>query len=131
MADFRDEAHLSSWDHYVFVRTFPTYLDQRWEMIVYERKQSGGNDGGEIQKWRSMSNNRAYEYDNCESRGGNGIFGKMDHLQRLLDRLLSCRPMGLEKNNMMLLVAMYPIVRESFKLFDDICEVLAVLLDQY
>lgn len=54
MSDFRDEAHSSSWDHSAFVRTFAMYLDQRLEMIVYERKQSGGNDGREIQKWRSI-----------------------------------------------------------------------------
>lgn len=166
MSDFRDEAHSSSWDHSAFVRTFAMYLDQRLEMIVYERKQSGGNDGREIQKWRSPPNNRGYEYDNYGSRGGNGygsqgmrrarsfedvreseaekkavtplrdmtperIFGKMGHFQRLLDRLLSCRPTGLAKNNRMVLVALYPIVRESFKLYADICEVLAVLLDRF
>ncbi|WOG82288.1 hypothetical protein DCAR_0101451 [Daucus carota subsp. sativus] len=166
MSDFRDEAHSSSWDHSAFVRTFAMYLDQRLEMIVYERKQSGGSNGGEIQKWRSPPNNRGYEYDNYESRGPNGygsqgmrrarsfedvreseagkkavtplremtperIFGKMSHLQRLLDRLLSCRPTGLAKNNRMVLVALYPIVRESFKLYADICEVLAVLLDRF
>ena len=31
------------------------------------------------------------------------IFGKMGHLQRLLDRFLSCRPTGLAKNNRMIL----------------------------
>ncbi|XP_038711312.1 putative clathrin assembly protein At2g25430 [Tripterygium wilfordii] len=59
------------------------------------------------------------------------IFGKMGHLQRLLDRFLSCRPTGLAKNNRMILIALYPIVKESFKLYADICEVLAVLLDRF
>lgn len=31
----------------------------------------------------------------------------------------------------MILIALYPIVRESFKLYADICEVLAVLLDKF
>ncbi|KAL3844038.1 hypothetical protein ACJIZ3_001441 [Penstemon smallii] len=59
------------------------------------------------------------------------IFGKMGHLQRLLDRFLSCRPTGLAKNERMILVALYGIVKESFKLYADICEVLAVLLDRF
>ncbi|KAG5225278.1 clathrin assembly family protein [Salix suchowensis] len=59
------------------------------------------------------------------------IFGKMGHLQRLLDRFLSCRPTGLAKNNRMILIALYPVVKESFKLYSDICEVLAVLLDKF
>ncbi|CAN6979225.1 unnamed protein product [Brassica rapa subsp. trilocularis] len=59
------------------------------------------------------------------------IFGKMGHLQRLLDRFLNLRPTGLAKNSRMVLIALYPIVRESFKLYADICEVLAVLLDKF
>lgn len=59
------------------------------------------------------------------------IFGKMGHLQRLLDRFLACRPTGLAKNNRMVLIALYPVVRESFQLYADICEVLAVLLDRF
>lgn len=59
------------------------------------------------------------------------VFGKMGHLQRLLDRFLSCRPTGLAKNSRMILYALYPLVRESFQLYADICEVLAVLLDKF
>ncbi|KAK7834561.1 putative clathrin assembly protein [Quercus suber] len=59
------------------------------------------------------------------------IFGKMGHLQRLLDRFLSCRPTGLAKNSRMILIALYPVVKESFQLYADICEVLAVLLDKF
>ncbi|KAA8525473.1 hypothetical protein F0562_007328 [Nyssa sinensis] len=59
------------------------------------------------------------------------VFGKMGHLQRLLDRLLACRPTGMAKNSRMVMVALYPVVRESFKLYADICEVLAVLLDRF
>ncbi|KAG5562834.1 hypothetical protein RHGRI_005531 [Rhododendron griersonianum] len=59
------------------------------------------------------------------------VFGKMGHLQRLLDRLLACRPTGMAKNSRMVLVALYPVVKESFKLYADICEVLAVLLDRF
>ncbi|GER51696.1 ENTH/ANTH/VHS superfamily protein [Striga asiatica] len=59
------------------------------------------------------------------------ILGKMSHLQRLLDRFLSCRPSGLAKNERMVLVALYALVKESFKLYADVCEILAVLLDKF
>nr|GMD48722.1 putative clathrin assembly protein At2g25430 [Ipomoea batatas] len=170
MSDFRDEAHSSSWDHSAFVRTYALYLDQRLEMMCFERKVNG--NGGEIerygsreeQQWRSPpSSNRGNNYDYSEFRDEpvNGmrrsrssgdvrestqdkkdvtpvremklerIFGKMSHLQRLFDRFLSCRPTGLAKNERMVLVALYPMVRESFKLYADICDVLAVLLDKF
>lgn len=171
LSDFRDEAHSNSWDHSTFVRTYALYLDQRLDLMVFERKQSG--NGGEIDRfggrddrhdYRSPSgSNRGYDYDYNEFRDGpnngmrrsrssgdvrdssNGkkdvtplremtperIFGKMGHLQRLLDRFLSCRPTGLAKNERMILVALYAVVKESFKLYADICEVLAVLLDRF
>uniref|UniRef100_A0A5B6YXC0 ENTH domain-containing protein n=1 Tax=Davidia involucrata TaxID=16924 RepID=A0A5B6YXC0_DAVIN len=173
MSDFRDEAHSNSWDHSGFVKTYALYLDQRLELILYERKQSGGGGsvGGEIEGRRRSPPNR-YDYNeprNDESGYGDygvrrsrsygdvressmssgreerrdvivtplremkpeRIFGKMGHLQGLLDRLLACRPTGMAKNSRMVLVALYPVVKESFKLYADICEVLAVLLDRF
>uniref|UniRef100_A0A804R2V9 AP180 N-terminal homology (ANTH) domain-containing protein n=1 Tax=Zea mays TaxID=4577 RepID=A0A804R2V9_MAIZE len=62
---------------------------------------------------------------------GSLIGSLLDHLQQLLDRFLACRPTGGAKQSRMVLVALYQIVRESFQLYSDICEVLAVLLDRF
>ncbi|EYU32349.1 hypothetical protein ABFS82_05G141500 [Erythranthe guttata] len=166
MSDFRDEAHSNSWDQSAFVRTYALYLDQRLELMIYERKLSsngaeverfGGRD--DRQNYRSpQESNRGYDYNDSQNNGmrrarssgdvrestnerkdvtplremkPDRIFGKMGHLQRLLDRFLSCRPTGLAKNERMVLVALYSIVKESFKLYADVCEVLAVLLDKF
>ncbi|KAJ0437938.1 putative ANTH domain, ENTH domain, ANTH domain superfamily protein [Helianthus annuus] len=166
MSDFRDEAHSNSWDHSTFVRTYGFYLDQKLDLIAYERKQNSG--GGEEpdrfreDRWRSPpSRGNDYGYNDDPGYGGNmrrsrsfgdvkegssqaknnvtplrdmppeRIFGKMGHLQRLLDRILSCRPTGLARNSRLVLVALYPVVQESFKLYADICEVLAILLDRF
>ncbi|KAL6296663.1 hypothetical protein ACE6H2_004805 [Prunus campanulata] len=181
LSDFRDEAHSNSWDHSAFVRTYALYLDQRLELMLFERKSGGGGVGD---RQSSIGSNgsanyrspppRNYEYEyggerdrefrDYENGGGmrksrsygdmnesvsrNGrdekravtplrdmkpeqIFAKMGHLQRLLDRFLATRPTGLAKNSRMVLVAVYPVVRESFQLYGDICEVLAVLLDKF
>lgn len=177
LTDFRDEAHSSSWDHSAFVRTYALYLDQRLEMLSFERKNGGGGSGEDRLRSPPRRPNE-YEYgDYGGSRNGdyggsrNGDFGgmrrsrsygdvgessgqraeegkkanvtplremkpekiftKMGHMQRLLDRFLSCRPTGLAKNNRLVLIALYPIVRESFQLYADVCEVLAVLLDKF
>ncbi|GAB4854584.1 hypothetical protein Ancab_023165 [Ancistrocladus abbreviatus] len=181
MSDFRDEAHSNSWDHSAFVRTYALYLDQKLEMMLFERKQrgkdrgsgSGSGHGGEIvryepreDRWKSPPNRYDYGYGEFRDEPGYGrsgfrrtrsfgdvnesaareenstvtplrdmkpesIFAKMGHLQRLLDRFLACRPTGLAKNSRMILIALYPVVKESFKLYADICEVLAVLLDKF
>ncbi|KAG6530456.1 hypothetical protein ZIOFF_012695 [Zingiber officinale] len=59
------------------------------------------------------------------------VLGKMYHLQQLLGRLLASRPTGNAKHSRMILVALYPLVRESFQLYADTCEILAVLLDRF
>uniref|UniRef100_A0A6V7QSX6 ENTH domain-containing protein n=1 Tax=Ananas comosus var. bracteatus TaxID=296719 RepID=A0A6V7QSX6_ANACO len=59
------------------------------------------------------------------------VLGRMHQLQQLLDRFLACRPTGAAKHSRMILIALYPIVKESFQLYADICEALAVLLDQF
>lgn len=59
------------------------------------------------------------------------ILAKMHQLQLLLDRFLALRPTGIAKNSRMILIALYPIVRDSFQLYADICEILAVLLDRF
>ncbi|EPS73754.1 hypothetical protein M569_01000 [Genlisea aurea] len=165
LSDFRDEAHSSSWDHSSFVRTYALYLDQKLEMVIYDRKQSGGGSDHDRFNYRSPpGSNRKYDYDydsrDEHNNGGmrrsrsygdmgeasqerkdaatplremkpEGILGKMAHLQRLLDRFLCCRPTGLAKNERMILVALYLIVKDSFKLYATVCEVLAVLLDKF
>ncbi|GFP83325.1 probable clathrin assembly protein at4g32285 [Phtheirospermum japonicum] len=147
LSDFRDEAHSSSWDHSAFVRTYALYLDQRLELMAYERKLGGGNNNNSSSSSYGDDRNN---YNDEPSYGRSSpnddkkdvitplremkperIFGKMGHLQRLLDRFLSCRPTGLAKNERMILVALYAIVKESFKLYADVCEVLAVLLDKF
>lgn len=176
MSDFKDEAHSNSWDHSAFVRTYALYLDQRLELMLFERKQGGkegaagggSGHGGELvryepreERFRSPPSRFDYDYGEFKDEprmrrsrssgdvnDANGreddkaitplrewkterIFLKMGHLQRLLDRFLACRPTGLAKNSRMILIALYPIMRESFKLYADICEVLAVLLDKF
>ncbi|XP_019414851.1 PREDICTED: putative clathrin assembly protein At2g25430 [Lupinus angustifolius] len=177
MSNFMDQAHSTSWDYSAFVRTYAMYLDQRLELMLFDRKiGSGSGSGGSAADDRFWGRDhfrspRAFEYeDGGEFRGGNGghengkrrtrsfgdmnetmtneenrfvsvtplgdmklerIFGKMGHLQRLLDRFLASRPTGLARNSRMVVIALYPVVKESFQLYADICQVLALLLDKF
>ncbi|CAH2060997.1 unnamed protein product [Thlaspi arvense] len=113
----------------------------------YDYENGGGDFRGDNNGYGGVPK-RSRSYGDMTEMGGGGrdekkavtplremtperIFGKMGHLQRLLDRFLSLRPTGLAKGSRMILIALYPVVRESFKLYADICEVLAVLLDKF
>ncbi|KAG0487534.1 hypothetical protein HPP92_009629 [Vanilla planifolia] len=161
MSDFRDEAHSSSWDHSAFVRTYALYLDQRLECVIQDNKQSGAIGGGsshsprDQQQWRSPVAYHYSDYGDPDPYGRSSthtlprqgeekrlmtplremkpeqVLDRMHQLQQLLDRFLACKPVGLAKSSRMVFVALYPVVKESFQLYADICEVLAVLLDRF
>lgn len=153
MSDFRDEAHSNSWDHSGFVRTYAMYLDQKLEFMLYERKSNdveeekkryddGYGDFRDEPGYGMDRGSRSYS-DPSEKRGEkNGatpvremkperVLERLNQLLRLLDRFLACRPTGAAKNSRMVLVALYLIVKESFRLYADICDVLSVVLDRF
>lgn len=52
-------------------------------------------------------------------------------MQRLVERVLACRPTGAARMNRLVQIALYPVVRESFQLYTDICDGLAIVLDAF
>ncbi|KAI4299053.1 hypothetical protein L6164_032549 [Bauhinia variegata] len=55
----------------------------------------------------------------------------MQHLQLLLERFLACRPTGGAKNHRICIVALYPVVKESFQIYFDITEIMDILIDRF
>lgn len=122
MSDFRDESHLYSWDHSDFVKSYALYLDQKLEFMLYDRKNNreGSLGRGDVKDaipvWE-MKPERVLE--------------RLHLLLRVLDRFLVCKPTRGAKNSRMVLVALHLIVKDSFRLYVHICEVLGVLLDGF
>ncbi|KAJ1434959.1 Phosphoinositide-binding clathrin adaptor, domain 2 [Sesbania bispinosa] len=113
MSDFRDNSKSGSWDFSAFVRTYALYLDERLEYKMQSRRGK-----------RSVSTPvRDMKLEQ--------IFSKMQHLQLLLERFLACRPTGVAKNHRIVIVALYPVVKESFQTYYEISEILSVLIDRF
>lgn len=147
MADFRDEAHSNSWDHAGYVRCYAMYLDVKVEFEVRERKSRVVDNrfeekDGEFEY--AMRRSRSYDgpSESLERRETNSntpiremrperVLGRLNDLLRILDRVLACRPAGLAKTSRLVIVSLYGVVKESFKLYVDICEALGVLLDRF
>nr|KYP55724.1 putative clathrin assembly protein At4g32285 family [Cajanus cajan] len=130
MSDFRDEAHSSSWDHAGFVRVYALYLDEKVEFVSYRRKLRGSveSEDGEFREDQNNNNNKVTP---VREMGAERVLERLKHLLRMLDRVLGCRPSGAAKSNRLVLVALYQIVRDSFKLYVEVCDVLGVLLDRF
>ncbi|KAI3448283.1 hypothetical protein Pfo_004948 [Paulownia fortunei] len=139
MSDFRDASgKLDAWDYSAFIRTYALYLDEQLEFRMQGRR---GKRGG-----------YAYHGEEEEEDGGGGgatsnamvvratpvlemknesLFSRVHHLMQLLERFLACRPTGAAKHNRVVVVALYPIVKESFQLYYDITEIMGTLIDRF
>ncbi|PRQ46326.1 putative ANTH domain-containing protein [Rosa chinensis] len=143
MAEFRDEAHSNSWDHAGFVRCYGMYLDEKVEFEVAERKLRGvDNRFEEKESEFEYGMRRARSSESLERKEGKNstpvremrperVLGRLNDLLRVLDRVLGCRPAGMAKTSRLVIVALYGVVKESFRLYVEICEALGVLLDRF
>ncbi|KAL0559909.1 hypothetical protein IC582_000290 [Cucumis melo] len=155
MSDFRDASLSNSWDYSAFVRTYALYLDERLEFRMQSRRgrrSAFGLDEEDEhhhhqQQNSCSSNNNNIDNDNNDEEDNSKaiviratpirdmtsdqIFSRTQHLQQLLERFLACRPTGAAKNNRVVLVALYPIVRESFQIYYDITEIMGILIDRF
>ncbi|CAI8610343.1 unnamed protein product [Vicia faba] len=129
MSDFRDEAHSNSLDHACFVRVYAMYLDEKVGFLVYKRGLKG--DIVESGDCESASVKRSEVVTPAREMEAERVLDRLKHLLRILNCVLDCKPNGAAKNNRLLLVAIHHIVRDSFKLYVEICDVLGVLMDRF
>ncbi|KAG5242807.1 clathrin assembly protein [Salix suchowensis] len=158
MSGFRDEAHSNSWDHTGFVRFYAMYLDEKVEFAVFERRvrederkfdegddESGRRENRDDFEYGMPKRSRSYgelngdmskrekkkEITPIKEMKPERLLGILDQQLRILDRVLACRPTGMAKNDRLVLVSLYQMVKESSGLYIEICEALGVLLDRF
>ncbi|XP_010522755.1 PREDICTED: putative clathrin assembly protein At1g03050 [Tarenaya hassleriana] len=143
MSDFRDASRSNSWDYSAFVRTYALYLDERLDFRMQGRHGKRGiYSVSEEEEDRDHDRDRDREESDLSSAivvrsmpisemKTEQIFTRVHHLQQLLDRFLACRPTGSARNNRVVVVALYPIVKESFQIYYDITEILGILIDRF
>ncbi|XP_050263209.1 putative clathrin assembly protein At1g03050 [Quercus robur] len=132
LSDFRDITHSNSWDYSSFVRTYALYLDERLEFRMQSRRGKRSAFALEDDDEEASQHNQAPPRATPVREMKNElIFSRMQHLQQLLERLLACRPTGEAKNSRVVIVALYPIVKESFQIYYDITEIMGILVDRF
>ena len=137
MSDFRDVSRSNSWDYSAFVRTYALYLDERLDFRMQTRHGKGGvycvggGDNVEDEKESDLSTAIVVRSQPVSEMKTEQIFTRVQHLQQLLDRFLACRPTGGARNNRVVIVALYPIVKESFQIYYDVTEIMGVLIERF
>ncbi|XP_042519690.1 clathrin coat assembly protein AP180-like [Macadamia integrifolia] len=126
LSSFRDDSNSSPWDYTAYVRTFALYLDKRLEGFLT----------GKLQRravYKEQQNKRSNDRRNesvCDMKPP-VLLDRISHWQCLLDRAIATRPTGAAKSNRLVQISLYAIVRESFDLYRDISDGLALLLDSF
>ncbi|CAI0550968.1 unnamed protein product [Linum tenue] len=127
LSSFRDDSNSSPWDFTAFVRTFALYLDERLDCFItgkLQRRFTRRRDcGGGATAGRTM-----YFSDNMKPPM---LLDRISYWQKLLDRAMATRPTGAAKSNRLVLICLYAVVQESFDLYKDISDGLALLLDSF
>ncbi|CAH8388368.1 unnamed protein product [Eruca vesicaria subsp. sativa] len=140
MSDFRDVSRSNSWDYSAFVRTYALYLDERLDFRMQMRHGKrgvyciGGGDNVENKKDNpeaDLSTAIVVRSQPIAEMKTEQIFTRIQHLQQLLDRFLACRPTGSARNNRVVIVALYPIVKESFQIYYDVTEIMGILIERF
>ncbi|KAJ7294938.1 hypothetical protein O6H91_19G013500 [Diphasiastrum complanatum] len=156
LTNFRDDSHANAWDYSAFVRSYAAYIDARLDCFIFVsqlgivRSHHDNYDFGHSHPRRSFneysrSSFSRNSYDAGKSREPR--YGRQEvpvkemepdmllellpDLQRMLERVLACRPTGAAKNHRLVQTSLYMIVRESFQIHSGLCEGIGALLNVY
>ncbi|KAK8558794.1 hypothetical protein V6N13_098430 [Hibiscus sabdariffa] len=136
LSDFRDASQYHSWDFSAFVRTYALYLDERLEYNIQDSrlekpKKTTSVQVAEQDEEESIDKENVVKTSYFRQMKTELIFTTWSHLQQLLQRILACRPTGAAKCHSVVTSALYQIVKESFQLYYDITEILAIFIDRF
>eukprot|EP00250_Pteridium_aquilinum_P003094 c13424_g2_i1 orf=1-1737(-) len=159
VSDFRDESHSNGWDFSGFIHAYGLYLDERLDCCSLgsfgaaprpERRHSYKDSGYEysdsVHHRDSVHPHDSYgsPYHDAEKKQPeketsksmknmkpDELIENLPAFQRLLERVLACRPTGPAKVNRLVNVALYAVIRESFVLYADLQDGLAILRDVF
>ncbi|CAN1843432.1 Clathrin coat assembly protein AP180 [Linum perenne] len=134
LSGFRDDSNSSPWDFTAFVRTFALYLDERLDCFItgkLQRRFTNRNrrcSDGDPRSRRFRQPTKMYFSDSMKPPV---LLDRISYWQKLLDRAMATKPTGSAKSNRLVQICLYAVVQESFDLYRDISDGLALLLDSF
>ncbi|KAK7333937.1 hypothetical protein VNO80_30718 [Phaseolus coccineus] len=129
LSAFKDDSNSSPWDYTAFIRTFALYLDERLDCFLtgkLQRRFTYHNHFPQSNQFNKTSNEPG-----IKDMKPTMVLDKIPHWQRLLDRAIGTKPTGSTRTNRLVQISVYAIVQESFDLYRDISDGLAVVLDNF
>ncbi|KAG9138259.1 hypothetical protein Leryth_001458 [Lithospermum erythrorhizon] len=133
MSDFRDTSCVDSWDYSIFVRTYASYLNDHLGHMVQGRKGKHGHVYTCCNEVREKVKPGAIvvRIMPVKEMAMEQIFPRIHCLMQTLELFLNCRPIGSAKTNTLVVVALYPLIKESFNLYKDITDIIDVMMERF
>ncbi|XAR68132.1 hypothetical protein NMG60_11003154 [Bertholletia excelsa] len=128
LSSFRDDSNSSPWDYTAFVRRFAFYLDERLDCFLTGKLQRRYTHQ-QLKEPLYLRTRRANE--SVREMKPSVLLDKISYWQRLLNRAVATRPTGAAKTNRLVHSALHAVVQETFDLYKDISDGLALLLDRF
>ncbi|XP_030544359.1 clathrin coat assembly protein AP180-like [Rhodamnia argentea] len=128
LSSFREHSNLSPWDHTTYIWIFALYVDERLDCFLMGKLQR--RVANRRRENEQLVNRRATEPIIRSMKPGM-LLDRISHWQRLLERAIATRPTGLAEGNNLVQISLHAIVRESFDLYRDVSDGLALLLDSF
>ncbi|KAF8106474.1 hypothetical protein N665_0139s0064 [Sinapis alba] len=130
LSTFRDDSNSCPWDYTAFVRTYALYLDERLDCFLTGKLQRRYTNRDQTSSSKSRFNPKSNEPAVRDMKPVM-LLDKITFWQRLLDRAIATRPTGDAKSNKLVKMSLYAVAQESFDLYRDISDGLALLLDSF
>ncbi|KVH93446.1 putative clathrin assembly protein At1g03050 [Cynara cardunculus var. scolymus] len=133
LSNFRDTSWANSWDYTAFIRSYAVYLREQLDHRMQERKARHDMLSYEEDEEEHPITPRAIIVRPTPIREmqNKQIYTRSQRVMKLLDSFLVCRPAGAAKNSRLVDVALYPIVKQSFRLYYEMEEIVTVLMDRF
>lgn len=128
LQNFKDDSTSSPWDFTSFVRTFALYLEERLDCFLTGKLQRRFTiQDQEIH----IKTHKKYNNKVVSDMKPVMLVDRITYWQKLLDRAIATKPTGTAKTNRLVKISLYAIVQESFDLYKDISNGLALILDSF
>ncbi|XP_068642122.1 clathrin coat assembly protein AP180 [Aristolochia californica] len=133
---FRDDSNSCPWDYTAFVRIYALYLTERLECSLMgklhqSRTKARNSQRLLLQQQPPQGIQRRRSLDSGQDAKPVVLLDKIVYWQRLLDRVLVTKPTGPARINRLVQISLYLIVRESFEIYREISDGLALVLDNF
>lgn len=127
LSDFSDYSDSNPLDYTAFIKTFGLYLQERLECFITGKLQRRYNYDKKEDSYSFKKRVNDYVRDMKPTM----LIDRIVYWQRLLERAIATQPTGVAKDNQLVNITVYAVVRESFELYRDISSGLGYLIDNF